>query len=87
MSKVALPFRTFGILDKATFDKLHGLIFLEREIEFHTENLKQPAKDKIPEEKYNEVTDREGVVIEKRDEKTKEQIAKLKSEGLELKIK
>lgn len=29
----------YGILDKATYDELHGLIFHHREIEFHDRNV------------------------------------------------
>ena len=38
---------------KQLFDKLHGLIFHEYKVKFHEENLKQDAKDKISEDKYN----------------------------------
>lgn len=79
------PFRTYGVLDKATFDKLHGLIFEMRDVEFHEENLKQPEKDKISEEEYNEDKDEEGNTV-KQNEKAAEKIAKLKAEGIELEI-
>jgi hypothetical protein len=39
-------FRGMGILDKETFDKLHGLLFLELEIEFDNEYDKLPAEEK-----------------------------------------
>lgn len=81
------PFRTYGVLDKETFDKLHGLIFLERDIEFHEENLKQPAKDRIPEEKYNEERDQDGTIIVKKNEQAAAKIAELKTKGIVLEIK
>ncbi len=79
-------FRTFGVLTKEQFDKLHGLIFLERDMEFHVENLKQPAAEQYPEEKYNEERDRDGQVVAKRNEKAAARIAELKAEGFELNI-
>lgn len=78
------PFQSYGILTKEQFDKLHGLIFLKRDVEFHKENLKQSAKDKIPEEKYNDINDSDGNIIGKKDEQAEEEIIKLKNEGLEL---
>lgn len=80
------PFRNYGILDKETFDKLHGLIFLKRDVEFHQENLKQPEKDRIPEERYNDITDETRKVVGKRHTEAVKQIAKLKTEGIELSI-
>jgi hypothetical protein len=79
------PFRTYGVLDKETFDKLHGLIFQMRDVKFHEENLKQLEKDKIPEEQYNEYKDEEGNTV-KQNEKAAEKVAKLKTEGIELEI-
>lgn len=80
------PFRTYGILDKATFDKLHGLIFLQREVKFHEENLKLSAGEKIPESKYNDILDKDGAVIGKANEKAVQDVATLKAEGIELTI-
>lgn len=71
---------------KALFEKLHGLIFMQREIKFHEENLKQPAKDIIPEEKYNDILDETGQLIGKKNTETIAQINQLKSEGIELSI-
>lgn len=81
------PFRSYGILSKEIFDKLHGLIFTMKEVEFHEENLKQLEKDRIPEEKYNEIKDKDNVVIDKSSVKALKDIAKLKAEGIELFIK
>ena len=80
------PFRSYGILAKEQFDKLHGLIFLMRDVKFHQENLKQAAKDRIPEAEYNDVTDERGIVIAKKSGIAVQRIAKLKLEGLELVI-
>lgn len=81
------PFRTYGVLDKATFDKLHGLIFTQRDVEFHAENLKLPEEKRIPEAKYNEITDKDGTVVARKNEQAFQEIAKLKAEGIELEIK
>ncbi len=35
------PFRTYGVLDKAMFDKLHGLLFQQYDAQFHIANQKQ----------------------------------------------
>ena len=80
-------FRTYGILNKETFDKLHGLIFLERDIEFHSENMKRPENEKYPEEQYNNIVDEKThEVIGKRTDKTVQKIQSLKDAGLELNI-
>lgn len=79
-------FRTYGILTKEQFDKLHGLIFEMRAVKFHEENLKQPAKDKIPEAKYNDETDEEGSVIGKKVDKATAKVESLKQEGFELEV-
>jgi len=39
------PFRDYGILDKETFDKLHGLIFLKRDLEFVAVHTKEKVKN------------------------------------------
>ena len=69
------PFRDMGILDKETFDKLHGLIFLELEVEFHDahESLSQ-------EKKYQKYSKSATDLLE-----TKNKIAELKSEKLDVK--
>lgn len=71
---------------KMLFDQLHGLIFMHREVRFHEENLKQPAKDIIPEEKYNDILDETGQLIGKKNTETLALINQLKSEGIELSI-
>ena len=80
------PFRTYGILTKEQFDKLHGLIFLKRDVEFHEANLKQLLKDQIPEGKYNDILDRDGKLIGKKYDESLKGIAELKLEGFELTI-
>lgn len=76
------PFRTYGILTKERFDKLHGLIFLKRDIVFHQENLKQLEVDRIPEKEYNEIWDDAGNVIGKKSDQILIKIAALEAEGL-----
>lgn len=71
---------------RVLFDKLHGLIFMHQEVRFHEENLKQPAENRIPEEKYNNILDETGQVVGKKNTETIEQINQLKKEGLELTI-
>ena len=39
------PFRDYGILDKETFDKLHGLVFMKRDVRLNDENEKQEKPD------------------------------------------
>ncbi len=70
---------------KELFDKLHGLIFDIREVEFHKENLKQPAGKRIDEAKYNEEKDEQGNITKKH-EKTQKKIDDLKKSGIELTI-
>ena len=78
------PFRSYGILDKETFDKLHGLIFLHRDVEFHIENMKQLSDKRIPEEEYNLIMDKDGNVIGKRHDEALKKISELKKQGIEL---
>lgn len=67
-------FRNYGILNKNTFDKLHGLIFHLRYVDFYQESLKQPMGKKILKENNNE----------KRLETAFNRIAQLKKEMIEL---
>lgn len=81
------PFRTFGILTKERFDKLHGLIFKIYDVIFHTENLKQrPTKNIIPEDQYNNIYDDVGTLIGKKSDIAQVVIDQLKTEGIELVI-
>lgn len=77
------PFRTYGMLDKATFDKLHGLIFLMRDVEFHTENLKLNVENRIPEKEYNaQEVDKDGNIIKTKSDFAQEKINVLSLEGI-----
>lgn len=80
------PFRSYGILTKEQFDKLHGLIFLMRDVKFHEENLKLPKEQQIPESQYNYILDEQGKVIGKKSEELAKKIQELKNEGIELTI-
>lgn len=80
------PFRNFGILSKEKFDKIHGLIFLMRDIVFHSENLKLPIKERIPSEQYNDITDESGRIVGIKSQQALQAIAALKAEGIELTI-
>ena len=77
------PYQDYGILDKETFDKLHGAIFLNRDIEFHKENI--ASKTPIPEEQYNVIYDKDGVEIGKKSEVATQQLSVL-NKALETKI-
>ena len=77
------PFRTFGVLTKEQFDKLHGLIFLMRDVDFNKENLKLPKKDQISVEAYDWVDD---VGTVKKSDFAALKILELKNTGLELVI-
>jgi hypothetical protein len=74
------------LLTKEEFDKFHGLIFHLYIIAFHQANLAQAKKDRIPEEKYNDITDEAGAVIAKKTDLASQEIARLKAEGFELVI-
>jgi len=80
------PFGEYGILTKEVFDKLHGLIFLLRDVEFHQENLKQPESERIPEVKYNNIYDSSGNIVGKKFDKTTQKINDLATEGIVLRI-
>ena len=80
------PFKNYSVLDKETFDKLHGLIFHIRDVEFHEENLKRPEETKYPESKYNEIRDKNGNIIAKKNELSLQKISQRAVEGLTLTI-
>lgn len=80
------PFRTYGVLNKESFEKLHGLIFTMLEVKFHTENLKQAVKDRIPESTYNEEFDNDGTVTGKKNEQAILKVSTLNSEGFQLEV-
>jgi len=78
--------KNWGVLPKELFDKLHGLIFHLRTLEFHKRNLLQPRKDQIPEKEYNFDFDGHGRVIGKRTDDAMAKIAKLRSQDIELEV-
>ncbi|GAG22866.1 unnamed protein product, partial [marine sediment metagenome] len=71
---------------KEQFDKLHGLIFLLRTVEFHQANMAQEAKDKIPESGYDLIYDEEGTIVGRNSEEAAKAISELKKEGIELEV-
>jgi len=76
----------YGILDKATYDKLHGLIFHQQAVAFHTVNLMRPVDKRIDEDKYRYEKDENGNIITDKFKDAQEIIKKLKNKGLKLKI-
>lgn len=78
--------KNWGILDKETFDKLHGLVFHLRTLEFHKKNLLQLEKDRIPEDEYENIYDRDGNLIDRETDAATIYFKKLKDEGIELEI-
>ena len=79
------PFRTYGVLDKATFDKLHGLIFALRDIDFHEAN-KSLATKKIPESEYNDILNKDGEIVSTKTTEAQSLINTLEKEGITLTI-
>lgn len=84
--KAGTTFRTFGVLDKDKFDKLHGLIFHLRDIAFHEANQALPLAQRVPGSKHNEIRDINGNVVGTVVARAATLIQKLKAEGLELTI-
>lgn len=80
------PFRNYGVLTKEKFDKLHALIFYLRDVKFHSENLKLPENQRIPEEEYDYIFDNEGKEIGRKSKTAEKQIQQLNEEGLNLNI-
>lgn len=79
------PFRSFGILTKEKFDKLHGLIFHIRDRVFHITNILQLPKNRTPIENYNNIYAEDGItIIGTRSEKATIQIKALRTEGFQL---
>ncbi len=70
--------------NKAQFDKLHGLIFLLYDFEFHETNSKLPLAKRIPEEIYNYKYDKDGNLVDSKSNEAQAKIEILKSEGYEL---
>ena len=85
----SMPWQSYDVQStpeesKALFDKLHGLIFHERQVEFHNENLKTSVKDQISEDEYNIIKDKDGNILGKVSDETDLKIAQLKTEGFEI---
>ena len=80
------PFRNYGLLNKERFDKIHGLIFFMKDVIFHQENLKQETKDIIPENQYNNITDKDNKIIDKKSDQAVKRIAEFKKDNIELTI-
>ena len=78
------PFRRYGILTKEQFDKLHALIFLYRDVAFHAENMRRPAKERIDEAEYNYVLDGQGRMAGKLSSRSAQKIAELRAQGFVL---
>lgn len=78
--------KTDPTVAKETFDKLHGLIFLIRDVAFHEANKARDVKSKIPAEQYNFIYDNDGVVIGRKSDVASAEIEKLKNSGIELVI-
>ena len=77
--------RTFPALSaKEFFDRLHGLIWHHYQVRFHARNMALPAGSRIPIEKYDEIRDEAGTVIERRSQTAQARIDVLKTEGLDL---
>jgi hypothetical protein len=76
--------KNFGVLDKATFDKLHGLISFLAEVSFHQTNLLQTATKRVPERLYRYGYDELGEIDVDNISYAQQQILALKSSGIEL---
>lgn len=70
---------------KRLFDEIHALQDWERVKTFHETNMSKPVIERIPEEKYNHITDGNGTVIGKVSDEIITKISKVKTEkGVEL---
>ena len=78
--------KNYGVLDKETFDKLHGLIFHHLHIKLCEDNRKMATKDKIDEVKLNPdlPAEKQTEKIKTHEDEVKEKIKTLKSEGIEI---
>lgn len=77
--------KNYGILDKDTFDKLHALIYEERMVKFHAENLALPKSKRIDEDEYRYLRDKDGVVLSDNVSEATITIEEKKGEGFEIK--
>lgn len=81
-----IPFKDYGILDKVTFDKLHGLIFHHQLVAFHAINQMRSPNKRINEDKYRYEKDENGFILTDKLNDSQDKIKQLKVEGIELKI-
>ena len=79
-------FRDYGLLDKESFDRLHGLIFMMRIVKFHKQNMEQTSIEKIDENKYRYNKDNQGNILSDKIQRAKDKIIDLKIKGFELTI-
>ena len=80
-------YKEYGVLDKATFDKLHALVFCHRDIEFHSVNMAQDdEKLRIPESEYNEIESADKTIVKKTDIAAAA-ISSCSKEGVTLEVK
>lgn len=71
---------------KTTFDKLHGLIFYHREVEFNRANLALPKKQRIAADKYDTIFDDAGSKTGSKADLAQSSIEALENEGIKLVI-
>lgn len=69
---------------KELFDKLHGMLWHIYQVRFHERNQLEPAKDRVPENKYNELFDNQGNKIGDKHTQSQGFVNQLKTEGLDL---
>lgn len=75
-----------GMSAKEFFDTLHGLIWQQYTVQFHQRNLAQPADQRIPTAKYDDITDNAGNVIGSRAAIAQAAIDAQKSAGIEFTV-
>lgn len=76
--------KDWGILDKNTFEKLQSLLWTKYEIMFYTKNLKQTKP--YSESEFNEIRDRDGILIGRKSDMALDRILQLKAEGFEIEL-
>ncbi len=78
------PFRNYGVLTKAQFDKLHSLIFLIYDVRLNEENLKLQSSKQMPEKDYDDIFDDKGNVVGRKSVEAAKKIQELNAEGFNL---
>lgn len=81
---VVFEVEQLNLSPKDLFDKLHSLLWHKYDEKFHQANKAEPADKQIPESKYNEITDRDGKVVDRQHQKARRIIDQLKNEHLEM---